>query len=161
MNRLFASICLAVLLPHAGDAVAAGNAPGRVGTLNCRIMPHSGINLLIHSTREVRCEFMPSGGGPVEYYKGETGIGFGLDINFNKRADIVYSVLADQFRAGIHQLAGRYSGASGSATLGLSAGDAAPIQKDDKSISLQPIRVRNSGVGVAAGFSYLYLEADN
>jgi len=70
-------------------------------------------------------------------------------------------VLADQFRAGIHQLAGRYSGASGSATLGLSAGDAAPIQKDDKSISLQPIRVRNSGVGVAAGFSYLYLEADN
>lgn len=75
--------------------------------------------------------------------------------------DIVYSVLADQFKAGIYQLAGRYSGASGSAALGLSAGDAAPIQKDDRSISLQPILVRNSGAGVAAGFSYIYLEADN
>jgi len=161
MNRLFASLCLIVLLLHAGGVFAAENTPGRVGTLSCRIMPHSGINLLIHSTKEVRCEFTPSGRGPVEYYKGETGIGFGLDINFNKGADIAYSVLANHFSAGAYQLAGRYSGASGSATLGLSAGDAAPIQKDDRSISLQPIRVRNSGVGVAAGFSYLYLEADN
>jgi len=161
MNRLFASLCLIVLLLHAGGVPAAENTFGRVGTLNCKVMPHSGINLLLHSTREMCCEFTSLNNRFVEYYKGKTGIGLGLDVSFNRQADIAYSVLAKHFRAGIHQLAGKYSGASGSATLGVSAGDTAPIQKDDKSISLQPIQVENSGIGVAAGFSYLYLEADN
>jgi len=160
MNRLFASLCLIVLLLHAGGVLAAENTFSRVGTLNCKIMPHSGINLLIHSTHEMLCEFTPLQGGPVEYYKGKTGIGLGLDVGFNKRANFVYSVLAKYFKVGTYQLAGKYSGASGSATLGLSAGDTAPIQKDDQSISLQPIQVQNSGIGVAAGFSYLYLKAD-
>ncbi len=161
MNRLFASLCLTALLLHAGGVLAAENTFGKVGTLNCKIMPHSGINLLIHSAREMRCEFTPLNNRSIEYYKGKTGIGLGLDVSFNKRANIAYSVLAKHFRAGTHQLAGKYSGASGSAALGVSAGDTAPIQKDDKSISLQPIQVKNSGIGVAAGFSYLYLEADN
>jgi len=130
------------------------------GTLECTVVPDSGINLLIHSTREVRCVFIPADGGPVEHYKGETGIRLGLDININKQAKITYSVLADHTPSGRYQLAGKYSGAGGGITLGASVGDATPIRKQDRSIALQPIQTKHRGAGAGAGFTYLYLEAD-
>jgi len=131
-----------------------------VGTLRCKVLPHSGLNLLIHSSKDIRCEFTSKDKRVVEYYKGETGIKFGIDIGFGKHENITYAVLSRNFKQGEHQLAGKYSGASGNATLGLSAGDSAPIEKDDKSISLQPVRVNANGIGAAAGFGYLYLEID-
>jgi len=131
-----------------------------VGTLRCKVLPHSGLNLLIHSSKDIRCEFTSKDKRVVEYYKGETGIKFGIDIGFGKHENITYSVLSRNFKQGERQLAGKYSGASGNATLGLSAGDSAPIEKDDKSVSLQPVRVNANGIGAAAGFGYLYLEID-
>jgi len=119
------------------------------------------MNLLIHSTKDIRCQFTSVDGRFVEYYKGETGIRFGIDIRFGKGTDISYSVLSNAFEQGRHQLSGKYSGASGSATFGLTAGDSSSIEKDDKSIFLQPIEIDASGVGAAGGLSYLYLEADS
>ena len=77
-----------------------------------------------------------------------------------KHTSIRYSVLAHRFRPGTHQLAGKYSGWGGHVTFGLSVGNTVPIAKRDGSISLQPIGGKRSGGGVAAGFTYLYLEAD-
>ncbi len=96
----------------------------------------------------------------MEHYIGETGINFGLDVNINRRTDIAYSVMAFHFRPGTHQLAGKYSGAGGGASLGVTAGESMPIRNNDRSITLQPIHVRNSGAGVSAALTYLYLEAD-
>jgi len=160
MNRLLAGIGLTLLLFPACGALAAGpDQPlRRVGTLDCDILPHSGINLLIHSTRDIRCTFNPEAGGPTEYYKGETGVGFGVDMAFGRSSSLDFSVLARHFTAGTGQLAGNYSGAGGNATLGLSVGETAPIRKDDGSISLQPVGGKNKGAGVSAGFTYLHLE---
>ncbi|MDX8406990.1 MAG: DUF992 domain-containing protein [Mariprofundaceae bacterium] len=142
-------------IPHA-DPISA--PPPRVGMLSCKIVPDSGINLLIHSTRAVTCTFKPESGDAVEHYKGETGIGFGLDVNINQRSRVAYVVAAGHFRPGTHQLAGRYSGAGGGASLGVQAGGSAPLQKRDRSIILQPTQVLNSGAGAALGLTYLYLE---
>jgi len=162
MHRLLTGICLLALLFPAWSAPAAKpkNPERIVGTLLCKPVPHSGINLLLHSTKGIRCQFESVHGGPKEYYKGETGIKFGLDISLNQRETIKYSVLANQFSPGTHQLSGKYSGTGGEATFGLSAGESAPIEKNDGSIALQPIGEKSSGVGVAAGFTYIYLEPD-
>jgi len=169
MNRTLAGICLTALLFPGGNALAdkvntpIGENMGAlniVGTLTCKIMPHSGIDLLIHSTKSVRCKFIPTGGGSIERYKGETGIGLGIDVSIDNRKNIKYSVIAKHFRPGIHQLVGKYSGVGGGVSFGLSAGGGAPIQKNGGSILLQPIADKNSGAGIGVGFTYLYLKAD-
>jgi len=163
MNRLLTGLYVVILLLPSWTALAAHIEPPKqiVGTLNCKVLPNSGINLLIHSTKEIRCQFTSGDNRSVEYYKGETGIRLGIDIRFSKGTDIIYSVLSNTFKQGEHQLAGKYSGASGSATFGLTAGDSSSVEKDDKSIFLQPIKVDGSGAGAAGGLSYLYLEADS
>lgn len=163
MRRFLADMLLTVaLLLPAGHAVAA-NVDGPktiVGILSCKIVPYTGINLLIHSVRDVRCAFKPRHGGPIVHYKGETGIGFGVDVNVGKHSSVRYSVLANHFRPGTHQLDGKYFGFKGAATFGLSIGNSAPIGKRDGSILLQPVGGKTSGAGIAAGFTYLYLEAN-
>ncbi|TLS68597.1 DUF992 domain-containing protein [Mariprofundus erugo] len=133
----------------------------QIGLLSCKLQPATGISLLIRSTRYIRCEFTPEKSDRHIYYKGETGIGFGLDIAVNRGSEVAYAVLAR--RVDPHadpQLAGTYSGAGGTATFGLSAGGTAPIEKQDGSITLQPINADSSGAGVTLGFTYLYLEND-
>jgi len=163
MQRSLAAMLLAAtLLLPVGNAIAGKiKTPiNIIGTLTCKIVPHSGVNLLIHSVRDIRCEFKPRDGSMIECYKGEMGIGLGIDVHFNKNTSIRYSVLANHFQPGTHQLAGKYSGVSGGVTLGINLGNNAPIGKRDGSISLQPISGKSSGGSVAAGFNYLYLEAD-
>jgi len=162
MKRLlFCLSLLALVLPAWSASAAKPKNPEKIiGTLVCKAVPHSGLNLLLHSTKGIRCQFKPKDGGAIEYYKGETGIKFGLDISFNERNNITYSVLAEQFIPGTHQLSGKYSGAGGSASAGATAGNSTPIEKNDGRIALQPTAEKNSGIGVAAGFTYIYLEPD-
>ncbi len=162
MKRILFFLCLIALLAPAGNALARQpeNPNKIIGTLTCNVIPHSGLNLLIHSTKGIRCEFEPEDGGPSEYYKGETGIKLGLDVNLGSRKTMRYSVLARQATPGTHQLAGKYSGAGGSASVGASAGNSAPIERRDGNIALQPIGGLEGGFGVAAGFTYIYLEPD-
>jgi len=163
MNRFIIGLYLMVFLLLSGNAFAEHiEAPKHmIGTLACNVLPHSGLNLLIHSSRDIRCKFTSKDQRIVEYYKGETGIKFGIDIGFSKYENTTYAVLSNAFEQGEYQLVGKYSGASGSARLGLSAGDSAPIEKNDKSISLQPVKVKANGAGATAGFAYMYLEADS
>jgi len=162
MNRRMIGLYLMIFLLLSGNALAGHvEAPKQmVGMLECKALPHSGLNLLIHSSRDIRCKFTSKDKRIVEYYKGETGIKFGIDIGIGKHENIAYAVLSRDFEYRNHQLVGKYSGASGNATLGISAGDSAPIEKNDKSISLQPVKVKTSGAGAAAGFAYMYLEVD-
>ncbi len=169
MNRVLAKICLTALLFPVGNAFAnetRGPVDENMGTLNivgmliCKTVPHSGLDLLIHSIKGVRCTFNPTDGGPVGHYKGETGIEFGINVGIDNRKYIRYSVIARHFRAGTHQLAGKYSGVGGGAILGLSVGNSAPLRKNNGGILLQPVTDKDSGADVDIGLSYLYLEAD-
>jgi len=131
----------------------------KVGLLSCKTIPGSGLNLIIHSTRDVTCSFESSAGAGSEHYRGEMGIALGIDLNISQNETIGFSVLTADFKAGTHQLAGKYVGAKASATVGVGAGAAVLLGGSNDSITLQPLAISGStGVGAAAGIGYLYLE---
>ena len=158
------AMMMAVLAWPASQASAADEMSSsgmKVGVLTCKTVPGSGVNLLIHSTVDVKCEFKSSAGGSPEHYKGETGIGFGIDVDVKRQTTIGYTVLSADFKPGTYQLAGKYAGAEGSATVGAGLGAAVLMGGNNRSISLQPITISTStGFGVTGGFTYLYLEPD-
>lgn len=168
MNKqqlIFAVAAIAIMLMPQGAIAAKKDtettAGTKIGTLNCKTVPHSGINLLIHSTTEVKCTFNSSAGDYKERYKGETGIGLGIDINIDRKENLSYAVFSADFEAGTYQLAGKYAGGGASATVGVGAGVQVLIGGNDRSISLQPVVISGStGGGVAGGITYLYLEPD-
>ena len=131
----------------------------KIGVLTCKTVEGTRVNLLIHSTVDVSCVF--DDGNNTETYKGETGIGLGIDLNIKKDATMIYSVfsISKDTKAGAYALAGRYGGAKAAVTVGIGAGAAILVGGGDKNISLQPLALEGStGLGAQAGLAYLYLE---
>lgn len=144
--------------------VPALAAPSGVeaGLLVCKSVPGSRLNLFVYSRVDVDCTFRTTE-GKVEQYKGKTGIGLGLDLNWDRDEEIGFSVIngGTDISPGAHSLAGTYIGGKASVTLGIGAGAAALIGGSNDSIALQPIALeRSSGFGVAGGVAYLTLESD-
>ena len=117
----------------------------------------SRLNLLIHSTADIECDFKDSDGS-VEHSKGETGIGLGIDLHIANDETVIFTVVASHFRPGSHQLAGHYAGAKAGVTAGVGGGAALLIGGSDDSIGLKPAVSHSEGFGLAAGLGYLYLE---
>ncbi len=160
VNYVLGGALLATVAMVPMQALAETPAGGRIGALTCKTVPDSGVSLIIHSTENVTCEFKSTSGG-VEHYKGETGVGLGFDISYDRNTTMVYAVMSADYKAGDHQLAGKYFGAGGSATAGVGVGAQALIGGGKKNISLQPVAVSSSeGAGLSAGITYLYLEPD-
>ena len=154
-------VALLAAVPMAPIQASAETPAGaRIGVLTCKTVPDSGVSLLVHSTENVTCEFKSTSGG-VEHYKGETGVGLGFDISYDRDTTMAYVVMSADYKAGDYQLAGKYFGAGGSATAGVGVGAQVLIGGGKKNISLQPVAVSGSkGAGVSAGVTYLYLEPD-
>ncbi len=139
------------------DAMARGGI--EIGVLTCNSVEGTRRNLLIHSTVQVKCEFKTPEG--QESYTGETGIGLGIDLNWNRSETTSFLVLGGttDARLGAHSLAGTYVGGKASATFGVGAGAAALVGGGPKNISLQPLAFEgSSGLGVAGGVGYLILK---
>ncbi len=151
---------MAMLAPQIASASDKSTAGGKVGVLTCKTVKGSGFSLLIHSTQNITCELRSTTGGAVEHYKGETGIGLGIDINIKRKETLTYGVFAADFVPGTYQLAGKYGGAGGSATVGIGVGAQALIGGSNKSVSLEPMISGSTGAGVSGGITYLYLEPD-
>ena len=137
------------------DAMARGGI--EIGVLTCNSVDGTRRNLLIHSTVNVTCVFKTPEG--QESYTGETGIGLGVDLNWNRSETTHFVVLGgtSDTRLGAHSLAGRYVGGKASATFGVGAG--ALVGGGSKNISLQPLALEgSSGLGVAGGLGYLILK---
>lgn len=133
----------------------------QVGALTCENVPGTRMTLLIHSTVDLVCQFRTPNG--TERYKGETGIGLGIDLNISKTERLVFTVLmaSEDVRIGSYALAGKYYGAKASATVGGGVGASVLVGGGAKNVTLQPVGVEGSyGLGVAAGVGYLYLEPD-
>lgn len=155
---------LLLILPSVG-AVAQGNEGSQVGveigTLHCENLPDTRLNLLIYSSVEIHCVFKTASG--QEAYNGETGIGLGVDLNWNRKEEILFTVLtaATDIRMGAHAMAGRYGGGKAALTLWRGLGAAGLIGGSGNNFALQPIAFEKSeGWGVAAGLAYLVLKAD-
>src|SRR5882672_756970 len=84
MKSLF-GVSAAVLLAGAvlsapAYAAAAGNAGVKVGVLNCNV--DSGFGLILGSSRDVRCSYVPTAGAGERYSGAITKIG--VDIGYIK-----------------------------------------------------------------------------
>lgn len=145
----------------AAPAFAGESTAGtKIGVLTCKTVPHTTVNLLVHSTTDVRCDFVATDGSGVEHYIGETGVGFGVDLSYKRESTIAFTVFAADGHAGNHKMAGKYVGAGASATVGAGVGAQVLVGGGDKSISLEPALEGNTGLGASAGLTYLYLQAD-
>lgn len=159
MRKTALAFAFSLAAAAAGPAVAA-DAGVKLGVLRCDQVPGTGINLLIHSTVAVRCTFTSATGGPHVRYQGETGIGLGIDLNWNKTESIAFTVFgATTNVSGAHPLTGKYVGGRASASAGVGGGVQALVGAGRNHFTLQPLAIESArGVGVAAGLGYLYLE---
>lgn len=164
------ALILGAVLLAGGPALAAdtttqtsANTAGvEAGVLTCKSVQGTRLNLLIHSTVDVRCIFKNSQ-GKKERYKGETGIGLGVDLNWDRDEKIAFTVLSGgtDIRPGEYSLAGKYAGGKASVTAGVGIGAAALVGGSDDNVALQPLAIEEStGLGIAAGLTYLSLEPD-
>jgi len=160
MKNIVKYVLSFTLLAIPMQALAETSAGARIGVLTCKTVPGSGFSLIVHSTEDVKCAFKSTSGG-IEHYKGETGVGLGFDMSYDRHTTLVYAVMSANYKAGAHQLAGKYFGGGASATVGVGVGAQALIGGGRKNISLQPLALSGSeGAGVSAGITYLYLEPD-
>ena len=162
-KQLAAALLLgsALSLPLAAAAVSASageEAGHEVGVLTCKTVPDSRVNLVVHSSADIECEFKESD-GTLEHYTGRTGIGIGVDLHVSHEETVIFTVLAKHLEPGTHQLAGRYGGPKAAVTTGVGGGAAVLIGGHDDSIGLKPAVSHSKGFGLAAGVSYLVLEA--
>jgi len=130
----------------------------KIGALYCK-KAKGGYNILIHSVSPVECKFVSD--NAVEYYKGETGIGLGIDLEWDASKVISFVVWSVGPKAplGQHSLAGKYVGAKASAAALFGMGAQVLVGAGDSHFTLQPLALEDTiGLGVAAGLGYLYLE---
>ncbi len=163
MNKTIKKIshlfCVAIIIACSQSAMADSHGV-QLGVLKCTVVPGSRVNLIIRSTADVVCEF--DNAGTIEKYKGETGIGLGLDLSFKTDEKMHFAVFAtsNDVSAGSHALSGKYVGAELNAAAGVGLGAKALVGGSNDSFSLQPLALETStGLGASGGLSFLYIEA--
>jgi hypothetical protein len=145
----FAKLALVLAIPAmVATPAAAGQERTQAGELTCDIS--GGIGLIFGSQRELRCTFMPSTPGPVEYYTG-TLTKLGLDIGVTTGGVMVWVVVAPTTRhAGA--LSGSYAGATAEASVGTGVGANVLVGGSSRTVELQPVALQGqTGVNLAAG----------
>jgi len=156
LSAACAALALVAVPAFAGNSTAGT----KIGVLSCDSVPESGVNLLIHSTVDIKCTFKSTDGSGVEHYIGETGIGFGININFDVERHLRFIVFAADMVKGTHKLAGKYGGVGALASAGVGVGAQVLAGGSNSSVSLQPVIEGTTGVGASVGITYLYLQAD-
>lgn len=132
----------------------------KIGTLEIQTVPGTRSGLLIRSSVDVTAVFTDTK-GKKEYYVGETGVKFGINLSAKDEQAISYLVFSasSDYKTGSYALEGKYFGAKADASLGAGVGAMVLIGGFDKSFTLQPLSVETlKGWGVEAGLGYLYLQ---
>ena len=155
MAHHFKALAAALL---AGAAFLPGAAlAGPVGQLDCNVS--GGVGFVITSRRALNCEYSPSNGAARQHYIG-TISRFGLDLGAQGPGRLTWDVVSLGGAVGPGALAGTYTGATASATVGVGVGANALIGGADGGLTLQPLSVESqSGLNVAAGVGSLSLES--
>ena len=140
-------------------ATPAGAAQGgiKAGILTCNV--DGGFGYILGSSRDVKCTYAPASGKKAETYKG-TISKFGVDIGYLNSSVMVWSVFAPTSDLKHGTLAGQYSGATGSATVGMGAGANVLVGGSKNAFTIQPVSIEGStGLNVAGGIATLTLES--
>ncbi len=149
-----AALAASALLALGSPADAAGV---KVGVLTCHVS--SGWGFIFGSSKDLHCNFSPSG-GMGERYVG-TVSKFGVDIGYTAGGVLVWDVLAPTTTIKRGALAGGYGGATASATAGVGVGANVLVGGFERSITLQPVSIEgNTGLNVAAGIGAISLHYD-
>lgn len=151
-----ATLCAAAVAGILAAMQPASAQPGlELGTLRCDV--EGGLGLIITSTKEMSCVFMPASGPPVEHYFG-TIRKFGLDIGATDRGVLAWQVFASTQGPPPGALAGDYIGGGASATVGAGVGANALAGGFQRSFTLQPLSIESqTGLNVAAGVTAMTL----
>jgi hypothetical protein len=152
---------LATVFLMASALAAAANAAAeqiRIGTLDCVIAGGSGSGF--GSIKDLKCEFTPLSGDPIEPYFGVVER-FGLDIGTTTGSVVKWLVLAPgsktYSRGGLE---GDYTGVSAEVTAGAGLGANALIGKGEAGFILQPLSVQGQeGLNLAAGVTVFQLRS--
>jgi hypothetical protein len=148
---------LLVLAQPFGASPAGAQQYLKAGTLTCDVS--GGIGLILGSSKQVSCRFVPDRAGPPERYAGSINK-IGLDIGFTGQGVIVWLVLASASGYQPYALAGDYAGLSADASVGVGVGANALIGGSGRGIVLQPISVQaQTGINLAVGIGALTLRA--
>ena len=127
----------------------------QVGVLTCNVA--SGFGFIFGSSRAVNCTFSPTGGGPPQRYVGAINK-FGVDIGYLQGGVMVWTVVAPTANLAPGALSGTYTGATGSATVGVGVGANVLVGGSGNSIALQPVSIEGTtGLNVAAGIAEMTL----
>jgi hypothetical protein len=140
----------------------AGDAGIKIGALVVKAVEGSRKNLIIRSSVDVVAEFTDLDGNK-EYYIGEMGQKFGIDMSIKKKEVLRYAVFSPSsaYKTGLYALAGKYFGAKASVAAGAGVGAQVLLGGFDKSFTLQPLSAGGvKGVGASLGLGYLYLQRD-
>lgn len=143
---------VAALLAVANPAAAAGV---KIGVLSCHVS--SGWGFIFGSSKDLHCNFSPSGRAAGERYVGSVSK-FGVDVGYTSGGVLVWDVFAPATGMRAGALAGAYAGVTGSATVGVGAGANVLVGGFNRSITLQPVSIEgNTGLNVAAGIGEITL----
>ena len=146
----------AAILASSSMAPAHAQQIVKIGELRCEVS--GGLGLVITSSKEIGCRFIPPH-GRTETYFGKIQK-FGLDIGVTNRGVLIWDVLAPTTGIRHHALQGEYVGVGASATVGVGVGANALVGGSERSFTLQPLSVQGqTGLALAAGVEALTLRA--
>lgn len=152
MKKWIAStvIALAALFSFGQEARADGGVV--LGVLTCS-KSGAGITYVVHSRNPVACEY--NGVGGSSKYTGNSGILFGLDLEFEHMDGMAYLVIGGT-STNKNSLQGYYVGAKASVTLGLGIAAQAGLLGVGNDFVLVPVGLGGQiGIGVTAGIAYV------
>ena len=142
-------------------ALAAMMGPGaadnkiKSGILDCDVS--AGVGLIFTEKQTMNCKFTPLGGGPVDHYTGSIDE-VGVSIGATEGGVLVWSVISAQQGVPAGALAGKYTGLSANASVGVGLGENVLIGGNNNSFMLQPTSYEGQvGFNVAAGVTTVTL----
>ena len=145
---------IALLAISALAQPASAQSHVKVGTLRCEVS--GGLGLIITSTKEMSCLYTSSRGYREHYYGAIHK--FGVDIGATQRGVLAWDVFAPTEGRRRGALAGDYTGADASVTVGGGLGANALVGGSGRSFALQPLSIQaQTGLDLAAGVESLTL----
>lgn len=126
-----------------------------VGLLTCK--GDRNIGLIVGSRQQLACTFAPSNGLPEQAYRARL-TRVGLDLGIQGPSVMIWRVATHTNTVPSGALAGRYSGATASASALVGAGANALVGGSRNAFALQPLSAQvQTGVNLAAGVASLRL----
>jgi hypothetical protein len=154
-------LIIALAVPAAAQnqnlAVPRLDPSAKVGMLNCNVGPE--IGFIVGGRAKLACRYSPSSASaPTENYTGEITT-VGLDIGATGGGKLAWAVFMPTNGPAHGALAGDYAGVTGQAAVGVGVGGNVLVGGSNRSVTLQPFSVEDTGINLAVGVSDMVLRS--